>query len=428
MALRSYAFYLSALCIALLLCAAPHAHNAATRTLPSQTEIAPDSYSTYGTLIGALGNANGIVVFTDSRASYKDATGAPHRLPGDFQKLLSFNDTTVCAIAGLGSAKVHVAHELDADLLGVVESFRDGLKDHPKQSMLSELRGLAAALTFYLDGIAEINGHTGFRADVSDYHLALLLVGLDVDGAAKIGKLALQVTPHQQADGNTRWGTSVEVLNVENIQSQLTAALTGMWDVAGEALKQPAKFRGYAILEKYRLAKNKDLGASMSLADLEELARALISLTTEKYPKQVGGARQIAILRSGQPISFDQPDFPSPKKPFPIAIFMSDSFPFQSFPSSPSIVIRGDVVAFYEETQFIGPSPESLKRGHMKLDHGIFVGCLFKNMVLWYDGGPLYFDPNNTLDNSELAFGAEAFQNPDKVRELRAIFSATHKP
>ena len=64
----------------------------------------------------------------------------------------------------------------------------------------------------------------------------------------------------------------------------------------------------------------------------------------------------------------------------------------------------------------------------MKLDRGIFVGCLFKNMVLWYDGGPLYFDLNNTLDNSELAFGAEAIHDPDRVRKLREIFSETHKP
>ena len=326
MALRAGAFYLVTLFAALTSCATPQPHNLSIGALPSQTEIAPENYSTYGTLIGALGNANGIVVFTDSRASYKDAAGAPHHLPGDFQKLIRFNDTTVCAIAGLGTAKVHVAHELDADLLGVVESFRDGLQSYPRRSILSELGGLAAALTFYLDGIAEINAHTGFGGDVSNYHLALLLVGFDLDGIAKIGKLALQVAPYQQPDGNTRWLTSVKVLTVENIEKRLTPALYGMWDIADHALKQPEKFSGYTILEKYRSSIQKDQGASLSIDDLEEIGRALISLTTEKYQEQVGGARQIAVFQSGKIVRFVQPDFPPPKKPFPINIFIGGSF------------------------------------------------------------------------------------------------------
>lgn len=392
-----------------------------TALLSSQPQLlSPENYSTYGTLVGALGNANGVVVFTDSRASFTDASGAPRHLQGDFQKLIQFNDTTVCAIAGLGSARVHVAHELDADLLGVVESFRDELQNHPKQSILTELTGLSASLTFYLNGIAEVNAHTGFADDVSHYHLALLLVGFDLDGLAKIGELSLRVTPHRQTDGSTRWQTSVEVLQVENIQKKLTAALTGMWDVADDALKRPEKYGGHPILEKYRSSMNKDQGASMAVDDLEELGRTLTSLTTEKYPEQVGGQTQIALLRSGESIRFVQPNFPPPKKPFRLVAFIHSSISPSSRPS-PVILLRGNPVKFYEATQFIGPSPEP---GHMELDGGIFVGCTFANMVLWYNGGPFYLDSTDKFDNSELAFGIEASKHPDRVRELQAIFAA----
>jgi hypothetical protein len=90
-------------------------------TLFATVAAVDGDYSTYGTLIGVLGNKNGTVVFTDSRASYKDAKGVLQIKPGDFQKLLQFDDGTVCAIAGLGSANVHVASELNADILGVIQ-------------------------------------------------------------------------------------------------------------------------------------------------------------------------------------------------------------------------------------------------------------------------------------------------------------------
>jgi hypothetical protein len=400
-----------------------------TQLPPPQTASLPayDNYSTFGTLIGALGNSNGIVVFTDSRASYRDQAGIFHHLPGQFQKLMRFDDRTVCAIAGLGSAKVHVAHELDSNVLGVVESVRDELQKHEKQSILFELRALSASLTLYLDGIAELNGQTGYENDVPE-HLQMLLVGYDVDGLPKIGALALNVTPQRQHDGRTRWSTSVGTLEVVNVEHRLVYMLGGMPDVANQALKEPTNLVTYKILEKYRVAKDKDRAASFSLEDLEELGRALVALTAEKYPEVIGGDRQIAVLSSGQISRFVQPTFTPPTKPFSLAMIINSSIPYPSFPGSPLILFRGDSIKFYEGSLFYGPSPDPLKKGHMSLDSGIFVDCTFKNMVLWYNGGTVFFDVANKAEDSELAFGADAFKHPDKVRELQEKFNFLKKP
>jgi len=41
-------------------------------------------------------------------------------------------------------------------------------------------------------------------------------------------------------------------------------------------------------------------------------------------------------------------------------------------------------------------------------------------MLTWkYDGGNLYFDESNILDNTQVAFGPNAVNRPDMVRKLR---------
>ncbi|MGI0084647.1 MAG: hypothetical protein ACREBQ_06150, partial [Nitrososphaerales archaeon] len=130
-------------------------------SLPQTKPLSTSDLTTFGTLILALGNSNGIVVVTDSMASYRDASGT-HQSPTPAQKLLKYDEHTVCAIAGLGSARVHVAHELDADILGVVQSYRDEVERQGlKQPIASALQGLSAVLQTYLGGIAELNAQAG---------------------------------------------------------------------------------------------------------------------------------------------------------------------------------------------------------------------------------------------------------------------------
>jgi len=389
----------------------------------SVTPISKD-YSTYGTLIGVLGNKNGVVVFTDSRATYRDGRGVLHRKPGDFQKLLQFDERTICAIAGLGSAKVHVAAELDADLLGVIQSYSDESRKHQMQSLESTLKGLSYALTLYLDGIAEINAQSGFEAEVANYHLQVLLAGYDLDGILKIGELELKVVQQSQPNGKPRWVTSVLWLRVDNVQDHFTSVIGGMNDVAKDALDHPRKFRGYNIFQSYATAMENqtDRGASLSTDDLDELGRALISLTSEKHREEVGGARQIAVLAGAHVARVSQPGFPPPHRPFPMLIMRDSLLSYPPFPRQPPFVIIGNPVIFYDSVTFIGEAADPVKRGHMSLDRAIFVNCTFRNMVLWYDGGSVYFDSTNRVADSQLALNRHATDYPDRVHELYEKF------
>lgn len=377
---------------------------------------------TFGTLIGAFGNSNGIVVVTDSMASFRDANGVIHQLPNPAQKLLKYDDRTVCAIAGLGTASVPAAPELNADLLGVVQSYRDGIQEkNIKQPIAAALVGLSATLQFYLSGTAEINARTGNEKLLSDYHLQVLLVGYDLDGSPKIGELVLSVEPIRRDNGNPHWTSRELQKEVIPVEKGFKYSVGGMNDVALKALRTPREFQGYAILDTYQKAMAKDAGATLPLSDIEELARALISMTAEKHV-EVGKDRQVAVLESGQISRLVQPAFPPPKKPFPLVVHKNGFF------QGGSVVIRGDVVVLFESTRFIGMRPEPIYKKGLTLDGNVFVDCTFSNYVLWYNGGSVYFDKTNHLSNSELALGANAFQRPDIVRSLQETFSAIQKP
>jgi 20S proteasome alpha/beta subunit len=229
--------------------------------------------------------------------SFKDDSGT-HQLPFSVQKLLKYDDHTVCAIAGLGQAKVPAAPQLNADLLGVVVSYRDEIQSKSiNQPIAGTLAGLSAVLQFYLSGSAEINAKTGNDRTLSDYHLQLLLVGYDLDGKPKIGQLVLAVGPQQEPAGGTRW-VAHELQNaVVPVTKELRYSVGGMSDVAVDALRHPEKFNTHKIMAAYAEGIRKDQGAS-TLEEMEQLGKALIGLTAQKHA-EVGRDIQVAVLQSG---------------------------------------------------------------------------------------------------------------------------------
>jgi hypothetical protein len=252
------------------------------------------------------------------------------------------------------------------------------------------------------------------------------LTGYDLDGIPKIGELELQVIRHADQNGVRRWTTSVLWIQVDEIQDQFTSVLGGMKDVANEALENPEKVTEYKILDKYHTAIIKDRGASLSSDDLDELGRALVSLTSERH-REVGGARQLAVLNGGRVSRVTQPGFPPLRRPFQMMIMTGSLIQYPPFPSPPPILIRGNPVRFYDSVTFVGQASEPIKRGHMSLDRGIFVNCTFKNMVLWYDGGSIYFDSTNKAVDSQLAYAPHASEHPELARQLQANFDLATK-
>jgi hypothetical protein len=81
--------------------------------------------------------------------------------------------------------------------------------------------------------------------------------------------------------------------------------------------------------------------------------------------------------------------------------------------------MMGNAVKFYNSVRFTGiPRQIPDPRDFVPLDSVIFVNCQFKNKLLYYNGGPVYFDDTNVFDNVEIMFGAEAQERPELVRML----------
>ena len=372
----------------------------------------------HGTLISAFGNRNGLVVVTDSMGTFKDASGQiRHQTP--FQKLLKYDDHTVCAVAGLLNLPVPDVPNLNSAMLGIISRYRDQVKTQGiHESMGSALKGISTLVQFYLQSLAEINADTGRTVDASQYYLEMLMVGYDdLDGLAKIGKLVIKVEANRQDSGTVKWKASEVQNQVTPVQKILIFALKGMTGTARAILKNPELHTDYAILQAYAAARKSDDGASFTLAQMEELQRGMVNLTADVH-KEVGGPKQVAVLKDGVISSFDQPSLPEPERPFGLVIHRRGDLQVGS--PVGSILIRGKVVNFYDSMHFYGRS-EPLDEP-LTLDGNVFVNCVFENMSVLYDGGPVYLDGTNRAINANILEGPNWARRPTTLKSLTAIF------
>jgi hypothetical protein len=386
----------------------------AASAYPQQSQSPPTTEhpTTFGTLIGAYGNANGIVVVTDSMLTVVTPEGITYPKIDPGQKLLELDDRTVCAIAGINQLGVQADPDLDADILGLIQDYKSQLRE--KESLMRTLQGLSGMLQFYLSEIATIQVATKRPMPLGTYKLDLLLVGYDIDGLPKIGSLVIAVEQGIGRSGHTEILPKVTEFSLTTVEKEFVYKTHGLDDIAQKILGNPDKYEGYLILEKYSDARAAaDCGASLSLPDIEELGRTVLTITSMTYKRQVGLNKQVAVFKDGLVVSLDQPRFLDLKKPLPLTVFQDVNF------GSGRIVTMGNAVKFYDSAWFTG-TPRQIPdpRDFVPLDSAIFVNCHFKNKLLYYNGGPLYFDDTNVFDNVEIVFGAEAQERPELVQML----------
>jgi hypothetical protein len=396
-----------------------------------QCDRAEENTATHGTLISVFGNQNGLVVVTDSMATSTDPSGQVHHTP-HAQKLLKYNDRTVCAIAGLGTVVVPAAPNLNSAILGIISSYRDEVKAKDiREPIKSALSGISVLLRYYLESVAEINAVTGHTGEISNYYLEVLMVGFDIDGPAKIGELTLFVERNAAESGQTRWKASELQNEVRVVDKELTHSLKGKRGIAEQVLATSEVSSGYEILKTYAAALKSDKGASLKLAQMEEVQRVIFNLTAD-VDKEVGGDKQVAVLKDGHISYFDQPGFPEPHRPFGLAIFHGGHFSGTSFDDGArglgmnegsghgsglsGVVIRGNVVKFFDSVHFdsVGAFPGV----PLLLDGNVFVKCVFENTNVIYYGGSLYLDGTNQVINSHVLWGSNSDRRPDIINTI----------
>jgi hypothetical protein len=385
----------------------------------AQTNSGLAATRTFGTLIQAYGNSNGIVVVTDSMASYRDRqTNQILQIHDPAQKLIAYDPHTVCAIAGAGSELVPVEPEFNTSLLAVIALYRDQIYSRGiRESYESALNNLSSIIQFRITQLSNINERTGFSSSDQAANFELIMAGYDIDEKPKIGTLLLTFLHKQEID-RSYWEVDRHEINVAEVTGPgLRIAKGGMPDVLDDMIKFPGHYSMLEAVGIFADERHKNAAWTMPVDSLENFAKLAVTLTSFKFP-EVGNGTQTAVLRGGKIAKFDQITFPPTRKPFTLVIMDRPVFFGGGFVNS-----VGNVVKFIDHGRFKNASSPPSPAGLVQLDGGIFVDCEFDNVDLYYDGGQAYFDPNNKIVNSRLSLGPNANNHPEIVQKLRRAFS-----
>jgi hypothetical protein len=270
-----------------------------------------------GTVNIVLANANGIVVITDSNQTRRDPRWGKFTDPHPGQKLFRIDDKTVCTIAGFGSTSLPRFSEITSSAAGVLDTYAEQLRGNgATHSFHEKLTSLEFLFDLLLTGVSNLQ-HPD-PAEVADYGFELILAGYDSDGAVKIGKFVLST--HLS---NGFFSPVIEELREETVGRELAHETAGVGGRAVEnILAYPGKLTDEPDIAKYATSRVTDRGSSLTVAEMEALAKSLVRLSalfnSQYYPVApigfrafwpIGGKNQIATLEKGSLPKLDHPTF-----------------------------------------------------------------------------------------------------------------------
>ena len=375
-------FYCTLICIAIFL-------------LASSARATEEGFTISGTLIIAFANANGLVVVTDSMQTRNQTQLAE---PG--QKLMKYDERTVCAIAGLGRVNIPAIPELSTQILGVIAAFRDGEIAQPKKlSFQRRLNGISGSLSFYLATISDVLTIKYHSDEPKDYGLELIMAGYDVDGKSKVGFLSLRAEPRPSNQG-PRWRFRVVQNKVTSVDKSLLYCRGGIPILADKIMMNPEKYNS-PVIKAWAKSKTTDAGASLTLNQLRTLGCELVRRTGKKFV-EVGGECQTAVIATGKIQVIKQPQFDDPVRPIKLNIFSQLTFGDEGLirgPYATSFITPPGVISLYEDSSF------SKTQMPVSLDSKIFINCEFRNTDVQYDGRFTFLDNTDRVLNSSLEFG-----------------------
>lgn len=350
----------------------------------------------HGTINIALANANGFVVLTDSM----ETVGA-NQLPDPAQKLFELDDHTVCAIAGFLEAGAP-AIEISTQTAAIIREYSRQLAAGPTVTIETKLRQLSFLFAVRLSGLADLRQAGGSADAPHNYYLDLTIAGYDTDGSPKIGKASVRA---ELANG--RINSVAQSPEIKLVKDELVHQTAGMPTLAEALLQHPEGEPDDPVLAEYANAWQKDRGTSLSIKQMTDLATDLATRTAKREPA-VGGPNQIAILSNGHVVSVDQPKFPDTQtKSTPFGLMRQVGFSGEGSFRRQGAVICTDCK--FEDM-------------HFTLDESYIIATSFTNAVLTYDGGPMYFDKTNRVQNCVLVLGPNAKFPTIVVRDLIANF------
>lgn len=363
--------------------------------LPQQQERA------HGTINVFLGNANGIVVLTDSRLT---SGGAPQ--PDPAQKLFPMDARAVVTYAGFASQPLPMNPEILNATADVIQAYAEFWRHSDERLNLKQrLGGLAFVLSHQLELIAMIDRD---RPHERDFDVELTMAGYDVDNSAKIEWVDLSLT-----NPDPFYSVSVGEVQEKVIGREFAYCIRGIPYTAQSILDNPIQYGAEPIVARY-IASKQAGGAPLTLDEMENLAKFLKERTATEH-MEVGGPDQIAILGDGVLKPPKLPPFPAkrPQARLPFSFDMENSYDQVPDEAEP-IAATSQVTWFFINDTF--------HRRHIVLDDGYFFNNTFDHCAVTYNGGRIKFvDGHNDVATSDLILGPKVDAHSDEVQKLRSL-------
>jgi hypothetical protein len=359
----------------------------------------------HGTVNIVLANPQGMVVVTDSLLS------SPNHAPSTGQKLFRIDDHTICAVAGWYSSGgptvdgVHYpAFTAVSNIIRWFTAVNPSLASLPIEN---KIQVLARVVKFGLETMAAVDEASG--DPLSDQPSQITLSGFD-SGQLKIAQVVL--VPRLALRGALYEEQNVTVRVVKDV---LIYAVAGIPAVAAPILEHPNIPRpSDVILQMYADEMAKDGGKSLTLEEMEQVAKLLEFKTARRFPNVVGGLPEVAIIKDGKAEVIDSPFEPDLEPAPSPAIILRITRP--QFRARFGISVEGPGADFVEDGLLSGCE-------YQQLDHIFFFRTTFDHCVLYYNGTPNFiFDRSNTVIDSKLVLTFDTLFDSPGVREIRANF------
>lgn len=367
--------------------------------------------SVHGTINIFLANGNGLVAITDSRLS--DDIGPV----GYGQKLFKVDDQTVCSIAGFFSWHGPVfpgtkAYLLPTAVPAVLNAYIKVLHDPdaPPKSLQAKFEGLARAWQADLNMMLELGQMT--RQVYIPPQASVITIGGYDNGALWIGQVSLMPTT---INNLTSFAMDPAKPVLQKVATTLVYAAAGYDSEVETILDSPGSTPDNdPIFAKYSKSMATDSGASLTLDDLEILAKKLETISAAKYKKEVGGDQQLAVLKSGKVSSSP----PAPK---------NDSLGQTSFETQ----LSSFNITYIGGRHVWGRLPperidilfnDSFRKAVVQIDDRVEIDSFFSDCTLYYEGSPLVVFESNGLQNTDLQLGPQVPLDNPFVREFQGKY------
>ena len=159
----------------------------------------------------------------------------------------------------------------------------------------------------------------------------------------------------------------------------------------------------------------KDGGKSLTLDELEQVAKDLEYLTAKRFPTVVGGLPQIAIITDGK-AEVTKTEFDVDHEPPPIPTIMNRISAPEFSGATYGMIVKGPGAQFVEDGNI-----SDVK--HQDLDHIFFFRTKFTRCVLYYNGTSNFiFDKSNSVIDSKLVVAAGIDLKSPGIEQIRANF------